>query len=409
MAELKITHLGRQGDGVAAGPIYVPRALPGEIVSGEIDGDTLVAPKIITPSEHRVKPPCRHFKACGGCQMQHASDVLVAEWKTDIIRTALSHNQIDTEIRPILTSPTHSRRRAKYAARRTKSGSIAGFRAKSSHDIIDIQSCTVTHDALAVGPELTRALAILGASRKGELVAQVTVTQTGLDVSVTGGKPLDRELQQSLPGVMAQFGLARLVWDGDLVAQADPPRHKIGRAEVSLPPGAFLQATAHGEAALQACVMEALAGIGSVVDLFAGCGTFALHMADTRPVHAVEGDAAMTRALQDAANHAGLIYPVSTATRDLFGNPLLLDELAKFEGVVLDPPRAGAAAQIHQIAKAQPAVIAYVSCDPGSFARDVKVLCDAGYRLDWVQPVDQFRWSPHVELAARLSVPHITN
>lgn len=408
MPEVTITQLGRQGDGIAAGPIYVARALPGEVVAGEIDGDVIAAPKILTPSAHRVSPPCRHFKTCGGCQMQHASDALVAEWKTDMIRTALAHNRIDTDIRPVLTSPAHSRRRAKYTARRTKAGSIGGFRAGSSHDIIDIHSCTVTHEALAHGPDLTRALAVLGASRKGALSVQVTATLNGLDVGVEGGKPLDRALSESLPAVMAQFGLARLTWEGELVAQVAPPRHRIGRAEVSLPPGAFLQATDHGEAALQACVVEALGGTGPAADLFAGCGTFALHLAGTRPVQAFEGDAAMTRALQDAANHAGLTYPVRAWVRDLFGNPLLPDELAKFEAVVLDPPRAGAAAQIVQIAKALPPLVAYVSCDPGSFARDASVLRDAGYRLDWVQPVDQFRWSPHVELAARFSLPHIS-
>lgn len=394
---------------MAEGPIYVARALPGEIVTGTVQGDTLSAPKIVEPSDQRVKPPCAHFKACGGCQMQHASDDLVADWKTDIIRTALAHNQIETDIRPILTSPAESRRRVKYAARRTKTGSIAGFRARSAHDIVDVMTCPLTCDALGAGPDLARALASIGTSRKGELGVQVTATLDGLDVTVSGGKPLDTELLQTLPQLMQRFGLVRLMWDDDLVGQTTVPRHRIGSTPVALPPGAFLQATDHGESTLQGCVGEAVGEANRVVDLFAGCGTFSLPLADTRPVHAVEGDAAMTHALQDAANHGGLTYPVTTETRDLFRNPLLPDELKRFDAVVLDPPRAGAAAQIAQLAQAKPPVVAYVSCDPGSFARDVAILCAVGYCLDWVQPVDQFRWSPHVELAARLSVPHMTS
>lgn len=408
VTDLTITHLGRQGDGVADGPIYVARTLPGEIVTGQVEGDTLAAPKIVQPSEHRVKPPCAHFKACGGCQMQHASDEIVAAWKTDIVRTALFHNQIETEVRPILTSPSQSRRRVKYAARRTKTGALAGFRARATHDIVDVLSCPLTCDALVPGPDLARALASIGASRKAPLGVQVTATLDGLDVSVSGGKPLDTELLQTLPQLMQRFGLVRLMWEDELVGQTATPRHRIGSTTVALPPGAFLQATDHGEATLQACVQEAVGDADRVLDLFAGCGTFSLPLADTRPVHAVEGDEAMTSALQEAANHGRLRHPVTTQTRDLFRNPLLPDELARFDAVVLDPPRAGAAAQITQLAQAKPPVIAYVSCDPGSFARDVAMLCAEGYRLDWVQPVDQFRWSPHVELAARLSVPHMT-
>ncbi len=275
-------------------------------------------------------------------------------------------------------------------------------------DVIDIHDCPLTSEALRSVPDLARALAAVGASRKGEIGVQVAETLHGLDVVVTGGKPLDRELQQALPEVTHRFGLARLIWEDELVGQTAPPRHRIGRAEVVLPPGAFLQATAHGEVSLQAFVQEALGQTGVLVDLFAGCGTFALDLAETRPVHAVEGDPQMTKALQEAAQRSALTYPVTTEPRNLFCNPLLPDELTRFEAVVLDPPRAGAAAQIAEIAKARTPLVAYVSCDPGSFARDVAVLVENGYRLDWVQPVDQFRWSLHVELAARLSLPHMT-
>ena len=389
---------------MAEGPIYAPRTLPGERVSGVLEADTLTDIKILTPSDHRVKAPCPHFKACGGCLVQHAADPLVATWKQDIVRSALAYNQIETEIRPILTSPQHSRRRAKYAARRTKSGAIAGFRGRASHDIVDVRDCTVTSAALAHGPDLARVLATLGGSRKSELAVQITEISDGLDVAVEQGKPLDDGLQQELPRLLPQFGIARLTWNGGLVAQSAAPRHRIGEADVRLPPGAFLQATQHGEAALQASVAEAIGAVSSAVDLFAGCGTFALYLASRCRVHAVEGDRGMTDALQTASNTSDLTFPVSTEVRDLFDTPLLDTELARFEAVILDPPRAGAVAQVAQIAMSRVPIVAYVSCDPGSFARDASILCRAGYRLDWVQPVDQFRWSPHVELAARFTL-----
>ncbi|MEP4196302.1 MAG: methyltransferase [Aliishimia sp.] len=407
MEEVTITHLGRHGDGVADGPTYVPRALPGEIVKGLRKDDVLGDIRIVEPSQDRVSPPCRHFKACGGCNMQHVSDPLVAQWKEGIVKTALEMNHLETTTRAILTSPDRSRRRAKYAARRTKSGAMAGFHGRASGTIVDIQDCPLVENGLQSAPEVARALAEIGGSRKAELSVQCTVTLDGLDVAVEGGKPLDQTLIQTLPVAMTRFGMARLTWNGELVAQNAAPRHKIGSVDVILPPGAFLQATDHAEQMLQACVVEALGNATKVADLFAGCGTFALHLAQTRPVYAVEGDEAMTRALQDAANRSNLTYPVTSATCDLFRNPLYPDELKAFDAVVLDPPRAGAIAQVEQIAQAQVPVIAYVSCDPGSFVRDAAILVEAGYVLDWVQPIDQFRWSSHVELAARLCLPHM--
>ncbi len=407
MDEVTITHLGRHGDGVGEGPVFAPLTLPGEVVTGTRDGTDLRDVRIVTPSEDRVRPPCPHFKACGGCALQHAADPLVAGWKEDVVRGALAQNGVDAPLRPILTSPTHSRRRAKLAARRTKSGAMAGFHGRASGTIVDVKTCPLLVDALQSAPALARDLAIEGASRKAELSVQCTATLQGLDVAVSGGKPLDAPSIEALSAIAKTHGAARVFWGGELVAQRAAPRHQIGKAQVTLPPGAFLQATAHGEAHLQACVAEASKGAKRVLDLFAGCGTFALALADTAPVHAVEGEAAMIDALQQAANHAALTFPVTSEVRDLFRNPLLPDELSRFDAVVLDPPRAGATAQVAQIAKAQVPVVAYVSCDPATFARDAGTLIASGYVLEWVQPVDQFRWSTHVELAARFALPHM--
>ncbi len=403
MPELTIDALGHKGDGRAAGPIFVDRALPGERVSGEVEQGRMAAPKILQPSANRVAAPCRYFKTCGGCQLQHASDPFVADWKQSLVRDALAKQGLTPEFRPIETSPSDSRRRAKLSARRTKSGALAGFHARASGTIIDIDACPVLAKGLDDAFALCRALAKMGGSRAGVLDCMCTATDEGLAVNVTGGKPLDDALRQSLPAAVAPFSIARLTWDEELVLQNAAPNVVLGQARVTLPDGAFLQATKHGEIVLQSAVRQALAGTDAIADLFAGCGTFALFLADHAPVHTFESDARMVAACQEAANHADLTFPITAAVRDLFQDPLTPSELGRFSGIVLDPPRAGAAAQVDCIADSEVPVVAYVSCDPGTFARDAAVLVAGGYTLDWVQVVDQFRWSSHVELAARFS------
>lgn len=401
MPTFKINALGRQGDGIADGPVFVARALPGEIVEGDPVDGRIATPKIVEPSGDRVKPPCRHFKTCGGCLMQHASDPLLATWKQDIVREALQAEGLDIPMRDIAVSPAKSRRRAKYAARRTKSGAMAGFHTRGSDALVDIQVCPLVDRGLDGAPALARAIAIQGTSRKAEITVHCTATPNGMDVAVEGGRPMDKDLTWHLPQIAIAHNVVRLFWNGELVAQSATATHPIGKAHVTLPPNAFLQATEHGEKILQACVAEAIEGSKHVLDLFSGCGTFALHIAETAPVTAIEGDKGMAKASQEAANHAGLTHPVKALSRDLFRDPLIASELIKFDAVVLDPPRAGASAQIAELAKSSVSKIAYVSCDPATFARDAKVLVNAGYVPQWVQVVDQFRWSAHVELAAQ--------
>ena len=403
MAQFTIRELGRQGDGIAEGPVFVARALPGEVIEGDIEDGRIARPRIVTPSDDRVSPPCKHFKTCGGCQMQHAADPLLAHWKTGIVADALAREGLEPPLREMLTSPPRSRRRAKFAARRTKSGAMAGFRGRGSHTLVDVMDCHLITPELAKCLPFARAATALGGSRKGEMSFHCTATPNGLDVHVSGGKPLDDGLRAHLPQLATQHGVLRLVWDDELVAQSEPPVQVIGHAKVNMPSGAFLQATLHAESALQTCVREIVQDAKEIADLFSGCGTFALDLAQDAPVRAFEGDKSMTRACQDGANYAGLRYPVKAITRDLFQDPLTAAELNAFDAVVLDPPRAGALAQSEELAQSDVPVISYVSCDPASFARDVSVLVKAGFSLDWVQPVDQFRWSPHVELAAKLT------
>lgn len=401
MNTLEIERLGHQGDGIAPGPVYVPGTLPGEVVEGEVVRGVMAAPRIVTPSVNRVKPPCPHARSCGGCQLQHARDDFTEGWKLDVVRRALEAQGLSTPIRGIVTSPPQSRRRAGFSVRRTKKGAQAGFHQKGSDTIVSIPNCQLLRPGLVAAIPMIEALALLGGSRKGELSVQVTDSETGLDVHVTGGKSVDTELRSALADLAREHDLARITWDDDSLARR-PAFQRFGKAEVVPPPGAFLQATSEGEAALLAGVREALEGANRIADLFAGCGTFALPLAEKAEVLAVEGDKPMVAALDRGWRDAKGLKKVVSKARDLFRNPLLPDEMEKLGGVVIDPPRAGAEAQVAQIARAKVKRVAHVSCNPVTFARDTATLVAAGYVLDWVQVVDQFRWSTHVELVAGL-------
>lgn len=401
MERITIDRLGHQGDGIAPGPVFAPGTLPGEVVEGVIANGVMAAPRIVIASETRVKPPCRHARGCGGCQLQHARTDFTADWKIDVVRRALDAQGLPAPIRGIVTSPAQSRRRASFSARRTKKGALAGFHQKGSDTVVSIPDCQLLRPALTAALPLVEALASLGGSRKSELSVQVTDSDTGLDVHVTGGKPVDAALRTALADLARDHDLARLTWGDDTLARR-PAFQSFGKAQVEPPPGAFLQATAEGEAALLAGVREALAGSKSIADLFAGCGTFALPLAEQAAVLAVEGDKPMVSALDKGWRTAQGLKKVTAKPRDLFRNPLLPDELERLDGVVIDPPRAGAEAQVAQLARAKVSRIAHVSCNPVTFARDTAVLTAAGYRLMWVQVVDQFRWSTHVELVAEL-------
>lgn len=399
---IAIERLNLRGEGIGGG-VTVARALPGEIVEGEAIDRRIAQPKIVTPSPDRVAAPCRHYRSCGGCALQHASDGFVAGWKTGVVRQALAGQGLEAPFRATLTSPPQSRRRAVLAGRRLKSGALVGFHARASDTVTAVPGCQLLDPALVAALPALEALVAEGGSRQGEMRLTVTHFPAGVEVSVEGGQPLDRALRLALPQIAGAHRLVRLVWDGEVLLQEAPPLLAMGRARVAPPPGAFLQATPQGEAALRAAVTEAVGEARRVADLFAGCGTFALPLAETAEVHAVEGSAAMLAALDQGWRTAAGLKRVTTEARDLFRRPLLPDELARFDAVVIDPPRQGAEAQTAELARAGVPVIAHVSCNPVTFARDARTLVAAGYRLDWVQVVDQFRWSAHVELAARLS------
>lgn len=403
MQDVTIKRLGHQADGIADGPdgdIYVPFTLPGEVVSGVLSGDRLNDTRILTPSPDRVKPPCMHFKTCGGCALQHASDEYLARWKLEVVKTALTAQGLTAHFLPIETSPPQSRRRATFAARRTKKSVMVGFHARASDSLVEIPGCQLLHPDLFKGMPAYGDITRIGATRSATISLAVTQSDNGLDIDVRQAKASDGPMLMELGALCERHKLARLSWNGETVANRIAPVQHFQGANVTPPPGAFLQATAHGQAALSKAVLAAIGPAKRVADLFAGCGTFALPIARQAEVYAVETDAASLAALDAGWRKAAGLKTVTCQTRDLFRRPLEPTELDQFDAVVLDPPRAGAKAQVETLAISKVRCVASVSCNPVTFARDAAILVGGGYRLDWVQVVDQFRWSPHVELVA---------
>ncbi|TDL78161.1 class I SAM-dependent RNA methyltransferase [Palleronia sediminis] len=400
---LVIERLGHRGDGIAPGPVFVPRTLPGEEVEGTVEEGRMPAPRILAPSAERVRPRCRHYLTCGGCAVMHAADPFVAAWKTGIVTEALRAQGLDAPVVGIATSSPNTRRRAALSGRRTKAGALVGLHRRGSDQIVAVPDCHVLAPPILAGLPALEALVAAGGSRKHEMTLRVTASESGLDVATEGGKPLDRALSERLAELAGLHDLARLTWEGEPVAEARRPVIRFAGVEVSPPPGAFLQATEEGQSALIASVAKAIGPAGRVVDLFAGCGTFALPLSRGAEVHAVESDAPALEALGAAWRRGTGLRALTVARRDLFRDPLTALELGGFDAAVIDPPRAGAEAQVTEIARSGLSVVASVSCNPVSFARDARILAGAGFALDWVRVVDQFRWSPHVEIAAAFS------
>ena len=401
-----IARLDAAAQGVAPGPdgpIRIARALPGEVVTGIVAGVRIADPRILEPAPERVAPPCPHFRRCGGCALQHASDAFVAGWKARRVTDALRAAGVAGRVGTVRTSPPRSRRRAALKGRKTKKGALVGLHAARSHDLVAIPDCRLLHpDLMAVLPDL-EALTRRAAPRGGEIGLHVTRTATGVDLSVTGAKAADDAL---LPDLARAF--ARVTWNGAPLTMTARPEIVLGPARVAPPPGAFLQATASGEAALRAAVRDIVFGTeagadahaGPIGDLFAGLGTFALDLARDAPVTAWEGDGAALDALAAAHRATPGLRPIATRRRDLFRDPVRAEEMVGLRAAVVDPPRAGAAAQFAELARSDLSVIAAVSCDPDTFARDAAILTEAAWRMGPVAVVDQFRWSAHVELVA---------
>jgi 23S rRNA (uracil1939-C5)-methyltransferase len=398
---VEIVALGHAGDGLTADGTFVPLTVPGDrvrIARKEGRGRLL---DIVTPGPSRAIPPCPHFGTCGGCTLQHLDHATYAAFKHEAVRTALAQRGFDdVAVEPVRTISPGTRRRAGLKARGTGRGCALGFYARDSRDLVPIAACPVLSPPLvAILAPLREAMAdLLGRNELCEL--HLTATDGGVDLSLRLKRTRSAALLMDLAELAAKLRLARLTWNGEPLCTETAPFVRIGDFAVALPPECFLQPTREGEAVLQALVREGVGGASRIADLFAGCGTFALALAEGRMVHAVEGEAAMLAALMEAAAGGGA--RVSGETRDLFRRPLTAPELSRFDAVVIDPPRPGARSQSAELARSSVATIVYVSCSPASFARDARLLADGGYRLVRVVPVDQFLWSAHVELVGVL-------
>jgi 23S rRNA (uracil1939-C5)-methyltransferase len=405
---LKITELGAQGDGLAeheGRKVFVPMTLPGETVTAELNGDRARVIEIIVPKPKRAGPRCSHYGECGGCSLQHLADATYLEFKRQQVVSALSFQQIDAPVDPVMEIAPGTRRRTVFAAARSGKNAIVGFHGRRSHHIVPIRDCAVvTPGILALLPKLER-LAAAAAPPKDALTITVIDTATGFDVALTGiAKGFAADARVKLLQIAVELGLARLSINGEVALERTAPVVRAGAAHLTPPPGGFLQACEPSETAMVKLVLEAAGTARRVVDLFSGSGTFSLPLASRATVHAVESDEAALAALDRASRRASELKPVTVEKRDLFRRPLTKDELRRFDAAVIDPPRAGAEAQARQLAASGVKRVAMVSCNAGTFARDLRLMLDGGYRIQRVTPIDQFLWSPHIEIVAALSL-----
>jgi len=401
-----IQRLGAKADGIAetsSGPVFVPKVLPGETVTIERDGSHAHLVGVDVPSPERETPFCPYFDDCGGCATQHMRHDIYRAWKHGTLVHTLRQARIEAPVDDLVDAHGEGRRRVTLHVRFPDRAMHVGFMAPRSHRIVEIAFCPITEPALKDrAPALARAIGEHLKGPRKPLDIQITATQTGFDVDVRGHGPMKDADRLGLIDLAARLDLSRLSVHGDVIVERRPPAIVMGRASVVPPPGSFLQATRLGEDLLAGLVAEACAKAKRVADLFAGAGPFALRLAEKSQVHAVEFDEGSMTALDKAARATPGLRRISTEARDLFRRPLLTPELNAFDAIVLDPPRAGCEAQAKQLAASKVPLVVSVSCDAATFARDAAILMGSGYRLERVIPVDQFKYSPHLEVVGIL-------
>ena len=406
--QLTISRIGHRGDGIAetpAGAVYVPYTLPGETVTvepvaGHPDRRTLL--HVDTPSPQRIVPVCKQFGVCGGCAVQHWAFADYLTWKRSLVVEALSHAGIEAPVEAIIDAHGKGRRRAVLHGRRPSANLLqVGFAAPRAHHIVAIDECPILAPSLDGCIPAAWAIAEVLRTTGKPLDIHFTASDRGLDVDVRGTGPLPPARLTELARLADKHNLARITRHGELALQRTEPTLKIGRADVPLPSGAFLQATAEGEAALARLVQGHAGKAKRVVDLFSGIGTFTLRLAETARVAAVDSEANTIKALERGVKSTPGLKSVEARTRDLFRNPMVAMEMKGFDAVVFDPPRQGAERQAQELAASKVPMVIGVSCDASTFARDARILIDGGYKLTSVTPVDQFRYSHHVEIVGR--------
>ncbi|MBN8529129.1 MAG: class I SAM-dependent RNA methyltransferase [Caulobacterales bacterium] len=404
---LTISHIGGQGDGVARterGPVFAPLTLPGEVIRAEVRDGRAEAVEIVTPSPDRIAPVSPQYGDCGGCSLQHWASTPYLDWKREQVRAALAREGIETEVEATVATPPGSRRRLALHARRGPDGrAILGFKARKSWRLVQVNACPVADPRIVAAiPALARVAEAFLEHPKSAPTLHVTWTLDGLDVDVTGVERrsggLSADARMRAITAAAQADLARLSQAGETLVMARRPRVAFGPAIVPLPAGGFLQAVPQAETAMVERAVEAVRGAGKIADLFCGAGTFTFPLATAAPVLAADASAEGIAALKAGIGAARGLKPITAQARDLFRRPLSPYDLKGCDAVVFDPPRAGAAEQTAQIAQTKAQVVVGVSCNPTTFARDARILIDAGFRLERATPVDQFLWSAHVEL-----------
>jgi 23S rRNA (uracil1939-C5)-methyltransferase len=400
---LRIESLGAQGDGVSADHVYAALTLPGELARAEVRGDRAEVVEILEPSRDRITPACPHFGDCGGCALQHWASEPYLAWKAEQIRLALGRERIETEILTPFAARPGARRRLALHARKQDGRVRLGFKARRSWRLVPIEACPIALAPLVEAlPTLRELAGPLAEHAKSAPTLHVTWTLSGLDVDVTGVERrsggLSADARQRAARCAAAGDMARVTLAGEVIYQARQPVVRFGPATVALPPGSFLQAVEEAETAMADFAVEAIAGAARIADLYCGAGAFTFRLAEVAAVHAADVSAPAIKALIAATGSASGLKPITAEARDLGRRPLLAMEMKKLDAVVFDPPRAGALEQSGEIARSKVATAVGVSCNPATFARDARILVDAGFTLEAVKPVDQFLWSPHVEL-----------
>jgi len=403
---LKIETLGHRGDGVATttnGRVFVPFTLGGERVAVKGNSVRRELVKVLDHSPHRIEAICEYFTICGGCQLQHLAKVPYLEWKWNMICEALSNIEIDNKPAPVISFENAKRRRVVFTACHASEGIKLGFLEKATHKIIDIKYCPVISTAISANIEKIKQVIRPVLPAKGNSSIHVLECESGLDIHVEAKGALNEKSRQSAVRIALEAGISRFSFGGETLVETKRPHLTIGLARVSPPPGVFIQAMEEAEQKIAELVCTHLKGCKNVADLFCGVGTFALRLAENSTVFACESQQNALDALNEAwRGTGGRLKAIRCEKRDLNLRPVMAEELKKIQGVVFDPPRAGAQAQAKQLARSKVQKIAAVSCNPNSLADDLAILTDGGFKVVSVTPIDQFVFTPHVEVVALL-------
>jgi 23S rRNA (uracil1939-C5)-methyltransferase len=407
-----IQSIGAEGDGIvrgADGPVYVPFTLPDEAVAIARVKNHGTAMSWLATSPERVPPRCRHFGpegdggACGGCSLQHWADQPYQDYKRNLVIAALKSKGIETEVAPLAPCSPGERRRVTMTGRLTDKGVILGYMQASSHHIVPVEECPIAHPGIVSRLPAVRRLASALASGSEPFRVTIQAMTSGLDINFTDLRKIDaKKRQAAVDLVLKEKGVARLSIAAEIIVEPQKPVADFGGVPVVLPPGNFMQATLRAESTMADLVIGHIGKAKRVADLFAGIGTFSLRLARASAVHAVEFEAQALAALDHAARNSQGLKPVTTERRDLFRRPMQPMDLKQIDALCFDPPRAGAEAQCHELARSKVGRIAAVSCNPVTLARDLSILVEGGYKLKSVTPIDQFLWSSHVEAVALL-------